>query len=269
MQSISKNYPKALVTGASSGLGKAFADMLLAEGVEVWGTSRDASRIEKREGLHALSLDLADPQSVQSFMRDNVEILDQVDLFINNAGAGVFSSFFEMHPQDIGEQLKVLMHGPIALCHRVLPSMLSREKGAIVNVASLAADFPLPWFSLYSACKAGLSQFSRALAIELVGTDVAIIDLQPGDFKTDFNRAAKKPDHMDEDEQKLWKRIEYTFTHGPEPEKAARDLRKALMKGKSSVVVTGNFFQATVAPLAARLVPWSVTSWCVRKYFGL
>lgn len=271
MRALSQRYRKALVTGAGSGLGRAFAAMLQAEGVEVWGTGRLRGEADGGEELPwpMLRLDLADPASVGEFMRQHAELLDDLDLLINNAGAGVFRSFFEMHPAAIGEQLKVLWHGPVALCHRVLPGMLSRGHGCLVNVSSLAAEFPLPWFSLYSSAKAGLSGFSRGLALELHGTDVAVLDFQPGDYRTGFNRAASLPPEMDEEEQRLWERYERLLKGAPEPERAARDLRRALAVGKSGLVRSGDVFQAKLAPLLARCAPWSVVSRVLRLYYGI
>lgn len=269
MQLLSSRYKKALITGASSGLGLSFARMLRAEGIEVWGTSRDVSRIDPSLGIQALALDLADPESVAAFINEQSELLDDIDILVNNAGFGVFSSFFEMYPHDIGEQIKVLLHGPIALTHRVLPGMMGKDRAAVVNVSSLAAIFPLPWFSIYSACKGGLSQFSRGLALELRGSDVAVIDFQPGDFRTGFNAAARRPEHMDDDEKRLWKVMEANLKGGPKPERAATDLRLALRLGRSGVVRSGSFFQAALAPLFARCVPWSVSQWMLAKYYKL
>ncbi len=270
MQPLSRTHQRALVTGASSGLGLAFARMLRAEGVEVWGTSRDPARIDPAEGIHALELDLADPQSMGTFMGEQAELLDSIDLLVNNAGTGVFSSFFELSPQDLGEQLKVFLHGPMALCHRVLPGMLTRDGGgAIVNVSSLAAQYPLPWFGVYSAAKAGLSQFSRALALELAGSNVVVIDFQPGDYRTKFNEAASKPPSMDDDEAALWAVIEKNLQNGPPPEKAAQDLRRALARRRNAVVHSGTFFQARLATLFRRVVPWSVCEWALGKYYRL
>lgn len=270
MQPLSRTYKKALVTGASSGLGLAFARMLQAEGAEVWGTSRDPARIDPQEGIHPLALDLADPASMGAFMQEHADILDSIDLLINNAGAGVFSSFFELCPQDLGSQLKVFMHGPMALCHRVLPAMLTREApAAIVNVSSLAAQFPLPWFGVYSAAKAGLSQFSRALALELKGSHVIVIDFQPGDYHTNFNKAAHRPPSMDADEEALWNILEENLQKGPPPERAAQDLRRALARRRNAVVHSGSFFQARLATLFRRAVPWSVCDWALGKYYKL
>lgn len=269
MQTLSQRYRSAIVTGASSGLGRAFAEMLLAEGVEVWATSRDAQRLPEHERLHPIALDLADGRSMEAFSRGMGQLFPEIDLLINNAGAGVFGSFEEMDPADIAEQMRVLLHGPIALCHQIYPHMLARGAGAVVNVASLAREFPLPYFSLYNAAKAGLSNFTRSLQTECAGSGVAVIDFQPGDYKTSFNAASKRPDDIDGRVAKAWDSLEKNLNAAPTPDRAARDLRRALARGKSDSVTSGDFFQSTIAPFLIRFSTWNLTERVMRAYYKL
>lgn len=269
MQSLSHVYAKALVTGASSGLGRAFCEMLLAEGLEVWATSRDGQRLPEHERLHPLALDLADGASMEAFIGEMAEIWPELDILVNNAGNGVFGAFEEMSPPDIGGQLRVLLHGPIALCHQAYPHMLARDKGVIVNIASLARDFPLPYFSLYNTGKAGLSNFTRSLQTECAGTGVRVIDFQPGDYRTAFNRASQRPEELEGRLAKAWASIDKNLEAAPRPERAARDLRRALARGRSGCVKSGDFFQATLAPLLARLGSWNTVERVMRLYYGL
>ncbi|WP_269540814.1 SDR family NAD(P)-dependent oxidoreductase [Cerasicoccus fimbriatus] len=270
MQPLSQRYRTALVTGASSGLGRAFAEMLLAEGVEVWATSRDAQRLPMHDQLHPLALDLADGRSMEAFMRGMHPLFPEIDILVNNAGNGVFGAFEEIAPNDIGEQLRVLLHGPIALCHQVYPHMMARGGGAIVNVASLARDFPLPYFSLYNAAKAGLSNFTRSLQTECVDSGVTVIDFQPGDFKTAFNASSKRAeDFSNERVAQAWASHEKHLNAGPDPKKAALDLRAALQREKSGVVRTGDFFQAAIAPFLTRFSSWNLTERVMRAYYKL
>jgi len=269
MQTLSETYRTALVTGASSGLGRAFAEMLLAEGVEVWATSRDAQRLPEHERLHPLALDLADGGSMEAFSRGMGPIFPEIDLLINNAGAGVFGAFEAIEPNDISQQLRVLLHGPIALCHQIYPHMLARGNGAVVNVASLAREFPLPYFSLYNAAKAGLSNFSRSLQTECAGSGVAVIDFQPGDYRTAFNAASKRSGDLDGRLARAWESLEKNIQAAPEPGRAARDLRRALARGKSDSVTSGDFFQSVLAPWLIRFSTWNLTERFLRAYYKL
>ncbi|GHC13170.1 SDR family NAD(P)-dependent oxidoreductase [Cerasicoccus arenae] len=270
MQSLSQRYRTALVTGASTGLGRAFAEMLLAEGVEVWATSRDAQRLPMHDQLHPLALDLADGRSMEAFLRAMNPLFPEIDILINNAGNGVFGAFEEIEPNDIGEQLRVLLHGPIALCHQVYPHMITRGGGAIVNVASLARDFPLPFFSLYNAAKAGISNFSRSLQTECAGSGVCIIDFQPGDYRTSFNTSSKRPEEFGNERlTTAWESIDKHLQAAPLPAKAAKDLLHALQREKSGVVTSGDFFQAVVAPFLTRFSTWNLTERVMRAYYKL
>ncbi|MGF1453301.1 MAG: SDR family NAD(P)-dependent oxidoreductase [Opitutales bacterium] len=271
MRTLSEHYRAALVTGASSGLGAAFTDMLLAEGLEVYGTSRSPEKMPERPGLHRLPLDLADGDSMGAFLESMQEEWPKIDVLVNNAGNGIFNRFEEFEPEQIGEQLRVLLHGPMALCHAALPHFLLRGNGMIVNVASLARAFPLPYFSLYNAAKAGLSNFSRSLQTELSGTGVGVIDFQPGDYRTRFNAEAARPDELDLDPRlkQAWESLDAHLRAAPEPEKAARGLRRALARGRSDTVATGAFFQAVIAPLLYRIAPWRAVEWGLRKYYGI
>lgn len=269
MQPLSQRYAKALVTGASSGLGRAFAEMLLAEGLEVWATSRDGGRLPEHERLHPMALDLADGASMEAFIREMGSVWPELDVLVNNAGNGVFGAFEGMSPADIGGQLRVLLHGPIALCHQAYPHMLARGSGAVVNVASLAREFPLPYFSLYNAAKAGLSNFTRSLQTECAGRGVAVIDFQPGDYCTDFNRASKRPDDLDLRQAKAWESLDKNLRAAPKPARAARDLRRALARGRGGTVISGDFFQATIAPFLIRFGTWNLVERVMRAYYRL
>ncbi len=268
---LGQRFRRAVVTGASSGLGAAFRDLLLAEGVAVIGTSRDPSRCAPQPGLTWLPLDLADGASMGHFLAELEPLWPEIDLLINNAGEGVFNRFEDFEPAQIGDQLRVLLHGPIALCHAALPHFLGRDHGTIVNVASLARDLPLPYFSLYNAAKAGLSNFSRSLHLDLSDTAVRVIDFQPGDYRTRFNAEAARPEdlHLDPALARAWATHERHLQAAPDPRRAAQDLRRALHRRVGGVITSGSFFQARLAPLLPRLAPWNLVRWAIRRYYRL
>ena len=264
-----RGYRTALVTGASSGLGLAFARMLCDEGLEVWGASRSPQESAQREGWHAVPLDLTNPASLRAAVEQVRREAGVPDVLVNNAGAGVFAGFAHFPEEQIAWQLQLLLESPIALTRAFWPELLARRRGAVVNVASLAAEFPLPAMSLYSAAKAGLSGFSRALMLESAGRGVQVVDFQPGDFKTDFNRAAVRPAGGEAWEARAWARFVALLEHGPLPARAAAALRRALAGGRSGTVATGEFFQARVAPLAQRLGGRRLVRWFIRKYYRI
>jgi short-subunit dehydrogenase len=276
VSSLADRYPTALVTGASAGLGRAFADMLLGEGVRVWGTARDPARLPRAPGFAPVALDLADPAAVEQAFRTADTAAGGLALVINNAGYGLFGPFVERDFADWRRQCDAMLTQTLQLSHLALRSMQERHRGALVNVSSLAAEFPLPFMSGYNVAKAGLSAFSESLMVEFAGTDVIIIDFRPGDFHTDFNRvmhahsgifpsigSAPAPRL-----QRAWSALEANLSTAPAPGRAAADLRRALRRGRSGTVCSGTFFQARLAPLLARLAPLALRRAILARYLG-
>jgi NAD(P)-dependent dehydrogenase (short-subunit alcohol dehydrogenase family) len=265
----SRGFRTALVTGASSGLGLAFARMLRAEGLAVWATSRDVARVPVGENFHAVALDLNEPESLRAAVEQVRREAGVPDVVVNNAGAGVFAAFGRFPEEEIARQLRMLLEGPVALTRAFWPEMLARGSGSLVNVSSLAAEFPLPCLSLYSAAKGGLSAFSRALMVESHGRGVQVVDLQPGDYKTNFNRGMVFPPGGAAWEARVWERFEELMDHSPEPARAAEDLRRALAGERSGTVATGDFYQTKLALLARWLFGHRVTRWSLQSYYRL
>jgi short-subunit dehydrogenase len=278
MRRLGQIYPAAFVTGASSGLGRAFAEMLLAEEVRVWGTSRDLGRLEPLAGprpgeFHPVRLDLAHADGAEAAWNEAArQAGGAFDLVINNAGYGVFGEFADLPAAVWDGQIAAALGGTVRLAHAAYRAMRGRDRGCLVNVSSLAAEFPLPFMSGYNVVKSGLSALSESLIFESRGTGVAVIDLRPGDFRTAFNRAMLRPDvsgpRPDPRLAAAWRKLERHLQSSPAPAAAAADLRRALLRGRRGVVRTGSFFQARLAPLLARLAPASWVRGVTAAYFG-
>ncbi len=276
MSTLADRYPTALVTGASAGLGRAFADMLLGEGVRVWGTARNPARLPGRAGLTPVALDLADHAAVEHAFRTADTAAGGLALVINNAGYGMFGPFVERDFADWRRQCDAMLTQTLHLSHLALRGMLARRRGALVNVSSLAAEFPLPFMSGYNAIKAGLSAFSESLMVEVAGTDVIVIDFRPGDYRTGFNQTMHATSGIPPSTspalvsrlQRAWSVLEANLRTAPAPERAAADLRRALRRGRSGTVRSGAFFQAKLAPLLARLAPLGLRRAVLARYLG-
>jgi len=265
-------YRTALVTGAASGLGAAFVGMLLAEGLEVWGTSRWRERVPDRERFHGLELELGDASSIAAAWIAAERESGGIDLVVNNAGAGAFAPFADMGEAEWAQQIEVLLVGPAALARHALRAMRTRRRGCITNVTSLVADFPIPFMSAYDAAKAGLVALTATLALESTGTSVRVLDFRPGDFRTAFNDAVRREPGaagLDAAPARVWSRLETLMRAAPEPARAARDLRAALARGRSGVVRSGSFFQARLAPFLQRFASQRLSTCVQRRYFDL
>lgn len=276
---LSSLYSTAFVTGASTGLGRAFAEMLLHEGVRVWGTSRDAARLTKLAQRHPalftpVVLDLAATEAgVAAFRRAAKAAGGGFDLLINNAGYGVFAPFDRCDMEVWRTQLATMLLATTALAHEALRQMRPRGRGCLVNVSSLAVEFPLPFMSGYNVAKAGLSALSESLIVETQGTGITVIDFRPGDFQTDFNQAMQSAfpagSKVSAATARAWAALEQNLREAPPPAQAAADLRRALLRRRSGTVRSGGALQARLAPLFARLAPAGLRRGAAARYFGL
>jgi short-subunit dehydrogenase len=260
---VSDLHRTAFVTGASTGLGRAFAEMLLRDGVRVWGTARDAARLEHFRGLDVgvsaaalfspVVLDLRDGARAEAVFHEAEKMAGGFDVVINNAGYGVFGEFVATDFSVWQEQLEVMLVHTARLSHAALRGMLTRNRGALVNISSLAAEFPLPFQSAYNIAKAGLTALNESLIIETKGTNVVVLDVRPGDYRTDFENSVRRiSDAANPRLTKAWRAFERMMASGPMPAHAAENLRRALLRNRSGTVRSGRFFQAMMAPFLAR-----------------
>jgi short-subunit dehydrogenase len=267
------------ITGASSGIGEAVTGKFLAEGFEVWGTARDTARLAQfkdEPNFHAVAFDLDDGAgAVEAYRGARDAAVGGFEVVVNNAGYGVFEAF-DAVPFEIWEkQIQAMLMTTLRVMREQVVDLKSRGQGALVNVASLATEFPLPYMSGYNVAKAGLSAMSESLLIELEPTPIRVVDFRPGDFRTDFNVAMNRvsPALSDSAISKrmagTWAALEANFDQSPEVGMAAHDLLEAVEKKRRGVVRSGDFFQTRVAPLFERLVPLSWARAVRWHYFGL
>jgi len=187
----------ALVTGASAGIGEAFAVELARRGYAVVLTARRADRLEAlaatlraKYGVEsrAIACDLADPAAPERLFRETESAGIAIDFLVNNAGYGVPGSLVSQPWDKHRDFIQVLMTAPVELCYRYLPGMRERRAGHIVNVASLAGHVPgSAGHTLYGASKAFLVRFSQSLALESLGHDVHVTAVCPGFTYSEFH----------------------------------------------------------------------------------
>lgn len=272
---LSSRYRTAFVTGASTGLGRAFADMLLAEGIEVWGTAREAARLAARPNFHPVALDLTDGAAAERVFLEADQAAGGFDVVVNNAGFGAFGSYAHTDFAIWEHQFNVMLVNTARLAHAALRGMLARRRGALVNISSIAGEFGMPYQAAYNSIKAGLSALNESLMYEVKDTGVVVIDFRPGDYRTDFEGSVRRPDQPGLDPlnagrmARAWTSFESMMRTGPAPAHAAASLRRALARGRSGTVRSGRFFQAGLAPFLARSAPLALKRRIQEIYFGL
>ena len=274
---VSELHRTAFVTGASTALGRAFTEMLLSEGVRVWGTSRTIERLAPLATnplFTPVTLDLREGAAAEATFQAADQAAGGFDLVINNAGYGVFDEFASADFSLWEKQIEVMLISPARLCHAALRGMLARSmegrKAALVNISSLAAEFPLPFQSAYNITKSGLSALSESLMLEVEDTGVVVIDFRPGDYHTDFeNSVYRRSGDLSRRMTRAWSAFKRMMLSGPPPAHAAEMLRRALLEHQSGTVRTGRFFQAKMAPFLARFGSQPMRRRIQARYFDV
>ena len=192
--SIDQNT-KALVTGASSGIGEATARALRARGVKVFAAARRLDRLEKlaeETGCIPVQLDVRNRAAVMVFGKEQ-----PVDILVNNAGLGrALGAMWKAEVEDIEITVETNVTAALIMIKAVLPGMIERGRGHIVNMSSVAALYPLP-MALYGATKGAMHKLCRDLRQELQGTGIRVTEINPGRVISEFYNVA-----IDDDEQR-------------------------------------------------------------------
>ena len=264
---------KVFITGASSGIGLAITKLLVAEGHEVWGTSRNLERIPKLPRFHAVRLDLTDHLSVEEAFNSALTEAGYFDALINNAGAGHFGPAELLPMETIASQFQILVFGQIQLMQLALHRMQARGEGLIINVTSLASRLPVPFMAAYNAAKAALATFTMSIQLELPDSGVHIVDLQPGDISTEFNQSVIKTTNIDRYNTKIaktWEIVERNMKKAPGPDLVARHVLKLINTVRPPPRITvGDVFESKIAPLIFRFLPQRVRLWGLKRYYGI
>ncbi|MER1973087.1 MAG: SDR family NAD(P)-dependent oxidoreductase [Psychrobacter alimentarius] len=175
-----------LITGASAGFGKALAERLVAKGHRVIGCAR---RLEKLNALAEtlgenflpVVMDVSDTDSIPHIIANLPDGFNQIDVLVNNAGLALGTE--PAHKASLGDWMRMTdtnVKGLMALTHAVLPAMVDRDSGYIINVGSIAGNWPYFGGNVYGATKAFVKQFSLNLRADLVGTQVRVTNIEPG-----------------------------------------------------------------------------------------
>ena len=248
----------ALVTGASSGIGRAFAVALAKRGVGVVAVARRKDRLEELAAeitsaygvaVEVLPADLSDPAELAAVEARLADEARPIDVLVNGAGFGTSGKFSESSVETEQREIDVNVSALMRLTRAAVPGMAARGVGAVVNVSSVAGHQPLPWWTTYAASKAYVTSFSRGLASELRGSGVRVLTLMPGFTRTEFH----KHDELSRE-----------LIPGPAwmtPEAVAESALSRLERGRSESIP--GIHNRAIA-LVSRLSPWPLTRLVLR-----
>jgi NAD(P)-dependent dehydrogenase (short-subunit alcohol dehydrogenase family) len=191
---MTQRSPVVLITGTSSGIGRAIASAFAAKGFEVFGTSRNPQRNEPIAGVELLPLDVSDQASVTSAVSTVIQRAGRIDVLVNNAGVGVFGAAEESSIAQAQELFDTNFFGLIRVTNEVLPYLRAQRSGRIINISSVLGFLPAPYGALYAASKHAVEGYSESLDHETREFGVRVSLVEPGYTDTAFDANGADPD---------------------------------------------------------------------------
>jgi NAD(P)-dependent dehydrogenase (short-subunit alcohol dehydrogenase family) len=264
-----------LITGCSTGLGRALAEAVLDRGDNAVVTARDAAGVQDLADAHpdtalALALDVTDHRRVVEVVEQAQQRFGAVDVLVNNAGYGYRAAVEEGDEADVEQLFATNVFGAVAATKAVLPGMRARRSGAIVNISSIGARITPAGSGYYSATKAALEGLTGSLRKEVEPLGITAMVVEPGAFRTDFSgrslqqSAEAIPDYADTAGRR---RKEHDTTHGTQPgdpAKAAQAIIRAVEVAEPpALLVLGqdavDGFRSVLDAQRAELEAWEST----------
>ena len=232
-----------VITGASSGFGRATAELLSSKGHTVYGLCRRAA---EHKQIQYMGCDVRSREQISRVVADIIAREGHIDVLVNNAGMGIGGALELATPEEIDLQMGTNFGGTVNMCQAVLPYMRRARRGKIINLSSIGGVMGLPYQGFYSASKFAIEGFTEALAAEVRGFGIRVCLVEPGDFATGFTNSRRNSERtmQNEDYKPLFQRslsiIEKEELGGLKPDVLARKIARLVEKKKPplrSVVV--------------------------------
>ena len=263
-----------LITGISSGFGKAISELLATREYIVYGFSRKQPE-DFNGAIKVLQADVTDVPSIQKGVATLLEREGRIDILINNAGMGISGSIEDSSREDIHLQMSTNFMGYVNMIQAVLPAMRQQGGATIVNISSIGGLMGLPYQGFYAASKFAVEGMSESLRMELAPFKIKVIVIQPGDFHTSFTTNRKPIQATLTDSpyqaqfQKTLSLIEKDEQGGLKPEYLARKLACILKKKNpchSYIIAT---LEQKMAVVLKRILPGSMFSSILSSHYGI
>ena len=264
-----------LITGASSGFGKAIAEELIACGHVVYGTSRKVAE-NAANGLKMLQLDVTSREQVKNAVSHIIEQENALDVVINNAGMGIGGALELATQQEVDIQMNTNFFGVVNVCSEVLPYFRKNRKGLIINVSSIGGIFGIPYQGFYSASKFAVEGYSEVLSLETKQFGIKIVLVEPGDFNTGFTKSriisteTQNNDDYKKSFERVLKNIEKDETNGGSPKYLAKKIAKIINKKnpKFRYVIAPNILQK-LSVILSQILPSRFFQWLLRLFYSV
>lgn len=272
-----KNYygNVVLITGASSGIGKAASECLMKKGFRVYGTSRRHQNDRTIQGssgfIKMLQLDVCFEESIEKAVNYIKDKEGRIDILINCAGFGIAGSVEDTEISEAYKQFDTNFFGVLRMCRSVLPLMREQKKGLIINVSSVAGLISIPFQSMYSASKFALEAATEALRSEIKPFGINVSMVEPGDTKTGFTdkrefTAASENSVYKEKMTKAIDAMAASEQKGPGPEIVVKSIVRIINSKNPAVRVTCGFTNKAIV-FIKRLLPSRLIAYAVSKFY--
>lgn len=269
---MSKNPTRvALVTGASSGIGRATTRALQQAGYRVFGTSRKAIK-DSGDGITLLVCDVTDDASVQHMMTELMQQAGRIDLVVNNAGIGLLAAAEESSSVQAHALFEVNVFGVMRVTNAVLPIMRGQGGGRIINMSSVLGFVPSPFNALYASTKHAIEGYSESLDHEVRTLGIRVVLVEPGVTRTSFEENLIRPDQPLPVYEAVRSRLEVLMREmlevGDAPEAVAATVLKAAMVDQPQMRYTAGK-KAGQVYFMRRFLPASMVDKGLRKFSRL
>ncbi|HEY8721122.1 oxidoreductase [Pengzhenrongella sp.] len=265
---MTTDRPVALVTGASSGIGKQTALALVKAGYTVVGTSRDASRVTPLKGVTFLDLDVASDTSATATVQQVIERFGQIDVLVNNAGIGSIGAAEESSIAQAQAVFDINVFGVMRMVKEVLPHMRARGRGRIINLSSVQGFIPAPFMAVYGASKHAIEGYSQSLDHEVREYGIRSLLVEPAYTKTGFEANSTQPDmplQVYEQQRKTFGRLMVaSIKNGDDPAIVAKVIVRAATDPTPNLRYTAGTVSGRASTLR-RFVPAWVFDSQIRK----
>ena len=271
--------PVALVTGTSTGIGRATALLLAQSGFRVFATVRTAEAEASLLGdaarlpLSVLRLDLLDEAAVRHVVRTVLDRAGRIDVLVNNAGYGQLGAIEDLPRDVLRRQFEVNVFAAMQLCREVLPAMRAQGTGCIVNVSSIAGRISVPLVGAYCASKFALEALSDALRLEARPYGVAIVLVEPGPVATKFNDTVRGSRVLLPSETVYARFYEDIISepgsrYAASPDQVARVILKAVRSQRPRARYRIRLAEGFLARVI-RVIPAGAMDWGIARWYGL
>ncbi len=262
-----------LITGASSGLGRAGAHYLARRGYRVFGASR---RPPAEPGPFSfIEMDVDDESAVRRGVQEVLQRAGRIDVVVNNAGFGIGGPIEETTLAEAQAQFETNFFGTLRVCQAVLPGMRARRSGLIINIGSLAGIIALPYQGFYSASKFAVEGLSEALRMEVRQFGIHVVLVEPADFRTDFTARRRRCAGAGAASpyaaafERAMTVIEHDEAHGSSPELMGRVLERIIRSRAPRLRYRAGAFTEQLAAILKPLVPQPLFEWIIRTHYRI